>query len=467
MVGRTARGYLQPLAAVALATLASELVGEFVDLPDVVMLYVLGILLVAMRSGRGPSLLASALSVAAFDFFFVPPIYTFTVRDHRHLIMFATLFVVGVVVSSLTTRLRGREAAAAAREHRTTALYTLVRDLGGRLDAAEVAAIAGRRIGEVLGTSARVELGGGAGGGPSGELPLPLEGARGALGVVVLSGERARSLDPDTREFVDALVRQCALAIERAQLASEAQEAALRARTEELRSSLLSAVSHDLRTPLACITGAATTLLDSRAPESAAARRELLESIAHEADRMARMVANLLDMVRLEAGGLEPRRAWVPLEEVVGAALVRLERTLEGHPGRVALPADLPLVAIDPVLFEHVLGNLVENACKYTPEGSAIDVEASADSEQIAIDVLDRGPGIPSGHGERVFEKFQRGHHPGVGGAGLGLAICRGIVRAHGGELGVSARPGGGARFQIRLPRPDGEPAALPLEEAS
>ncbi len=221
---------------------------------------------------------------------------------------------------------------------------------------------------------------------------------------------------------------------------------------EAMRSALLSTVSHDLRTPLAAITGAATTLRDASAQLTPAQRTELLDAICEEAERLEQLVANLLEMTRVEAGALQIRRDWVPLEEIVGTALARVEPRLVGRAVTTDLPPALPLLSVDPVLLAHVFVNLIENAAKYTPAGTPIDVSARVAHGAVEVAVADRGPGIPEAETERIFEKFTRGPHPGVPGAGLGLAICRGVVTAHGGTLIAENRPGGGALFRLRLP---------------
>jgi K+-sensing histidine kinase KdpD len=238
----------------------------------------------------------------------------------------------------------------------------------------------------------------------------------------------------------------------------------LRVTTEERRSSLLSALSHDLRTPLAAITGAATTLRDESAAIDDAQRREMLDTICEEADRLERLVRNLLDMTRLESGALAVKRQWVPLEEIVGSALTRLESQLEGRPVRTDLPADLPLLSVDAVLLEQVFVNLLENAAKYTPPGSPVEIVARAGDGAIAIEVADRGPGIQSGDESRLFEKFFRGRHTGSTGAGLGLAICRGVVSAHGGTIVAANRTGGGAAFRMLVPIVGTPPPPAPTE---
>jgi two-component system sensor histidine kinase KdpD len=272
-----------------------------------------------------------------------------------------------------------------------------------------------------------------------------------ALGVIALVPRSGVGLGSDQRSFFEAFCRQAAFAFERARLSDQARSSALRAKTEELRSSLLSAVSHDLRTPLAVITGSATSVRDDTGlpPET---RRELLETICEEAERLERLVANLLDMTRLETGGLSPRREWVPVEELIGAALTRLESKLKQRPVTTLMEANLPMLSVDPVLFQQVFLNLLENAVKYTTEDSPIEITAKKLDGNLCIDVADRGNGIQPGDEERIFEKFFRGTHVGVGGVGLGLPICRGIVEAHGGTLTAENGPERGAVFHIRIP---------------
>ncbi|NUQ53558.1 MAG: hypothetical protein HUU19_12780 [Phycisphaerales bacterium] len=289
-------------------------------------------------------------------------------------------------------------------------------------------------------------------------LCVPLRSGSSVLGVLALAPRSQSTSSHRERSVLDAFVQQGALALERARLSEEAKAAVLKARTEEMRSSLLSAVSHDLRTPLAAITGAASALRDPGGGLDADQRADLVITIGEEAERLERLVANLLDMTRLESGALVVKRDWVPLEEIVGAAATRLEAKLRGRTVSVSLPLDLPLLSVDPVLLEQVFVNLLENAVRHTPPGSPIDVAARRDDEAVVVEVSDRGPGIPSGDEERVFEKFYRGPAAPGGGVGLGLAICRGIAEAHGGTLKAEARPGGGSTFRLRLPLEKGAP---------
>jgi len=257
---------------------------------------------------------------------------------------------------------------------------------------------------------------------------------------------------PEQLHELETFCGQVALALERAQLAAEAQQAQVRVETESMRSALLSSVSHDLRTPLASITGTASSLLEGDATFDPATRRMLLETLSEEAERLSRLVRNLLDMARLQSGALRVSKEWHPLEEVIGAALGRMERPLRGRPVVTRVPEDLPLVPIDDVLIEQVLINLLENAVKYTPCGSEIELTAHVSEGGVMVGVADRGAGIPPGDETRLFEKFYRGRSTTSHGAGLGLAICRGIVEAHGGRIWAENRSGGGASFQFTIP---------------
>jgi two-component system sensor histidine kinase KdpD len=287
-----------------------------------------------------------------------------------------------------------------------------------------------------------------------------LVGSAGAIGVVaVRPTDSSRLLDPDQLHLLESLVNQVALAIERTRLAEEAQKAHVRVETERMRNAILSSVSHDLRTPLATITGAASSLLDQQGRIDPTTRLEMTRSIYREADRLDRLLRNLLDMMRIEAGAVQLNKEWHPLDEVVGAALARLEERLRDHTVNTAFPADLPLVLVDGVLLEQVVINLVENAAKYAPAGSAIDLSASASNRDVIVEVADRGPGIPLGEEARIFDKFYRAKPAREGGVGLGLTICRGIVEAHGGRIWAENRSGGGALFRFSIPLPDQQPS--------
>jgi two-component system sensor histidine kinase KdpD len=295
-------------------------------------------------------------------------------------------------------------------------------------------------------------------------LHLPLIAPRGPLGVLAVRPADRDALDaPDQLHQLETFANQTALAIERARLADEAQHAEVSIEAERLRNSILASVSHDLRTPLSTITGAASTLLESGPKLDAATQRELLESVREEADRLNRLVQNLLEMTRLESGAVQLHRESHPVEEVIGAALTRLGKRLADRRVTTRVPPDLPLVRIDDVLIEQVLVNLLDNTLKYTPPGTPISIHATATDHGVTVEVADRGPGLPRGEEDRVFEKFYRPASANGPGAGLGLAICRGIIDAHGGRIWAHNLPEGGVAFLFTLPLAEPAPALPPL----
>jgi two-component system sensor histidine kinase KdpD len=495
------REHLRAVAIMGVTTALAAAAQALLHVPDVEMLFLLGVMVVALTSGRRASILAAALAVTCYDFFFVPPSFTLDVTDARYLLTFAMMLGIGVVIGTLTLRLREQQLAAVARERRTGAVYALGRELAAAADAAGVGAacvgavaeafdcaavllaasdretlepLAAAPAGEALSPGERAvaqwahEHGRPAGRGTDtlpGEpvLCLPLRTSGDVLAILALRPPRERNLSGEQRDLVESLGRHAAVALDRVRLADEARRSALRARTEELRSGLLSSVSHDLRTPLAAITGASTLLLDAAVVDPAV-RRELVATVVEEAERLERLVSDLLDMTRLDSGVVEPRREWVPLVEVVGAAMNRMERALGTRPVAITIPDDLPLLSIDPILVEQLLVNLLENATKYTPPGSEISVAAAREGGTLVLDVADRGPGLPAGEEERIFERFHRAARPGVRGVGLGLPIARAIAQAHGGRLTAASRPGGGSVFRLTLPV--AAPPAPPPEPA-
>lgn len=484
------REYLFAGAVIAACSVLSVALRSILNPVNLVMFYLLGVVAIAMKSNRRVALLACLVSVAAFDFFCVPPHFTFAVSDYEYVLTFAVMLVVAVTISSLTLRIREQAAHAVDRESRTQALYRLTKELTGDLRDFEAAQIATGITREVFGCRVVIFLPEAPGkisfrrrttddlplprseegvaqwvfehaqraGKGTDTLPgstalyLPLRGSRRVVGVMAVLPESAAALSPEQVNLLEVFATQIALAIERSHIAAEAREAKVRVEAEQMRNSLLSAVSHDLRTPLASITGAASSLLSHRNQMDSKTQQELVESIAQEAVRLSRLVNNLLEMTRLESGAVEVRRDWHSLEEIVGAALNRLESVLGSRPVRVCIPPELPLVSVDDVLLEQVFMNLLENAAKYTPEGSEILVSALPRSDQVIVEVADRGPGFAPGDEKRVWEKFYRGPVRGTRGVGLGLAICRAIVTAHGGTVEAQNRPGGGALIRIVLP---------------
>ncbi|MGQ0721265.1 MAG: DUF4118 domain-containing protein [Candidatus Eiseniibacteriota bacterium] len=487
----TASQFWWALAVVLAATAVCWLTHSLFDLADRAMIYLVGILYVASRSGRGPALLASLASVAALDFFFVPPYYTFAVSDLRYLVTFSVLLLTGVLVSSLALRIRHQAESAQERERRTAVLYALTRSFAFRRSVADIAEAAAAHVSVLFEIKAAVLLAAGQtlvaraggqhafvrdereltvarwvfdhgrpGGRSTDTLPgvqglyLPLVGGSRTLGVLAVAlGERSEPLTASQRQILDVFGKQAALALERALLAEETEQARVAVETERLRGTLLATMSHDLRTPIAAVKGAATSLLDDAAELPAKERRDLLETIRDEAEQLHRIVRDLLDLSRIESGALVIGKEWCPLEDVVGSSLVRLDSVLAGRRVRVSLPEPLLLVPVDPVLMEQVLTNLLENAAKYTPPGTPVDVEAAVGEEGVTVEVADRGPGIPPEELERIFAKFHRlPGDGGVSGTGLGLAICQAIVAAHGGRIWAENREGGGARFRFVIP---------------
>jgi two-component system sensor histidine kinase KdpD len=474
------------------------------QLADVVMIYLLGIIVVAMRLGYGPSLAAAVLSVLALDFLFVPPYMSFAVSDFQHVVTFVVMLFVAVVVSNLTQRIRQQADAARYRERRTASLYGMSRELAVTRDTSNLASVAVKHLHDVFDADVAILLqrpDGGLQNVASGEasfapdekelgvadwvlshdkpaglgtdtlpaskaLYLPLGEPQRRFGVLgVKPVEPGRLADREQRALLDIFASQIASAMDRVRLAEQAQQVQVQMEAERLRSAVLSSVSHDLRTPLSVITGAASALLESDAAIAEASRRDLAQTIHEEAQRLNRLVRNLLDMTRLASGALKVAKEWQALEGVIGAALGRLEEQLSGRIVKTYVDTSLPLVPIDGVLIEQVLINLLENAAKYTPAGTPIDISAKQRDSEVVMEVADRGPGVPADLADRIFEKFFRlpWEREG-GGAGLGLAICRGLVEAHGGKIWVEPREGGGSLFRFTLPI-EGSPPEIGAEE--
>ena len=492
------REYLYALVGVAMATAVAWAMDPYFSQANLIMMYLMAVIVIAIRLGRGPSVLASVVSVATFDFFFVPPYLSFAVSDIQYVLTFAIMLIVALVISNLAVRIREQAELARDRERRTAVLYAMSRDLATHRGTAMLAQVAAKHLREVFDgqvaifladAEKRVRLQRGeqlffdldpkesgvaqwvfdhnerAGSGTdtlpgASALYLPLVGSTGPIGVVaVRPKDTGLLLDPEQLHLLESLINQVALAIERTRLSDEAQQAHVRVETERMRNAILSSVSHDLRTPLATITGAASSLLDERSPLNASDRLELSQSIYREANRLDRLLKNLLDMMRIEAGAVQLKKEWHPLDEIVGAALSRMEERLRNVTVRTTFPPDLPMVQIDGVLMEQVMINLLENAAKYAPPGSVIEVSASAGNKEVVVELADRGQGIPVGEEVRIFDKFYRAKPAREGGVGLGLTICRGIIEAHGGRIWAENRTGGGAVFRFAIPLPEEQPS--------
>jgi two-component system sensor histidine kinase KdpD len=493
--------YAWAAAIVAGCTLLAWALFPFLATPNLVMIYLAGVVATALTLGRGPSVLASVLSVALFDFCFVPPFGTFVVHDTQYLFTFAVMLITGLIVSELASRVRLQTEATRRRERRTAALLELSLVLAV-VPTREAAAQAARRI---LRGALDVDVwigipsadGRVSGVGPT-DSPQPspkdegviqwvfehhrpagrgtdtLPGAEGTYlpltvtgGIVGVLGARPvgaeQILETTQMHLLEAFAGQVAGALERCTLAEQAEQVRLQMETERLRNSLLSTVSHDLRTPLATITGAAGMLAEPSAQLPDAARRELAQSIVEEAGRLNRLVANLLDLTRLEAGAIRLDRQLQPIEEVVGVVLERIDRAGSEHHIVAHLPDDLPPVPIDGLLMQQVLLNLLDNAAKFSPADAPIELSATREGDRLVIAVADRGPGLAPGTERKVFEKFYRVEGQPRVGSGIGLAICRGIVELHGGRIWAENRSGGGAVFRLALPL---TPPALDAQDA-
>lgn len=459
-----------------------------IDLANIVMLFLLGVVFIAYRYGRGPSVLAAVLSVASFDFFFVPPRLTFAVSDVQYLLTFVVMLIVGLVTGYLTAGLRYQARVARYREDRARSLYEMAKALSSSLIEDQVVEISDKFLESTFRANAAILLAGlddklqppathGAmpaydmavaqwcydknepAGSGTGTLPanpqlyLPLKAPMRVRGVLVIEPSSPRLLMiPEQRRLLDTFAALVAIALERIHFVSIAQDTLIKMESERLRNSLLAALSHDLRTPLTALVGLAETLsLDMLAAESGHA--EKADAIREQALRTSHMVNNLLEMARLQSGEVKPRKDWQSLEEISGSALKTLEAALVDRPLKLDIPAGLPLVKCDAVLMERVFVNLLENATKYTPPGTAIGVTAAKVDGMMRIEVWDEGPGLPPGQERTIFAQFARGQKEStVPGVGLGLTICEAIIEAHGGKIWAENRTPSGARFIFTLP---------------
>ena len=485
-------------ASVATALVATPLFA-FLDLANIAMLFLLVVVLVALRFGRGPSVVATCVSVACFDFFFVPPRFTFAISDAQYLVTFAVMLAVGLITGHLTANLRFQARVASHRESRSRALYEFARELSGTLQTEQIFDITssfvqrafrakatllvpdadGRLLAPEAGMNdslaAALDIGiaqwafdrATSAGLGTDTLPasklfyLPLVAPMRTRGVLAIEPESLRwILIPEQRQQLDAFAALAAIALERVHYIEVAQNALVNMESERLRNSLLAALSHDLRTPLTSLVGVSETLVRSR-PALDPAQLAYAHTLHDESIRMSALVSNLLDMARIQSGEVTFNLEWQTLEEVVGSALRASGSQLKRHQVITQLEPNLPLLRFDAVLLERVLCNLLENAAKYTPEGSRIVIAAKAHGSVVNVMVYDNGPGLPLGRQEALFEKFTRGEKESTKtGVGLGLAICRAIVEAHGGTIDTCVSPEGGAGFVFSLAL--GTPPAMP-----
>ncbi len=484
--------YLVSLALVAAATVLSTLVRPYVSPTNLVMVYLLAVVLAAVRFGQKSAILTATLGVLAFDFFFVTPRWSFTVADTEYLFTFLGLFTVGVVISALVAKAKARTEALRERELQTESLYYLSRDLAVAIDMDAILEVVCKNLGESLRARLAVML-------PSPEdermriatisdgltlddkalavadwafrnrrpagngtetlgsaqlLYLPLLTASQTFGVLgVALNEATDYFSPHHRRLLDAFVAQISLAMERVSLAGQAEQAQILEARETLERALLNSISHDLRTPLVTIIGALSSLREASLHLPDHKKEELLRCAWDEAERLNRFVGNLLDMTRLEAGEMRINREPCDVQDLIGSALTILDRKLVDRDVSVRLAEGVPLVGMDMVLMTQVLVNLLDNALKYAPADSPLEIVARIDGDDLVLEVLDRGPGVAEQDLGRMFEKFYRLPVPeGVSGTGLGLSICKGIVEAHRGSIRAENRADGGLRVVCRLP---------------
>lgn len=483
------RAYVAAIAAcLATAGVAMHL-QRFLDSANIVMMFLLIVFLVARWLGRGPAVMTAFLGVALFDVLFVPPRFSFAVSDVQYLVTFAVMLAVGLATAGMTTGLQEQAEAARRRELQALDLYEFARELSSIIGMQQLAAPLHRYLAN-LGCEASLHLLGDHDDIPTLStrpvhqrfaimavqqqkpmemdasddlfwLVIPLKGSTRIRGVIILSARKPQAI-ADNRQLFGAVASLVALTVERLHYVEVAHASQLEASAERLRSSVLSALSHDLRTPLTALVGMADTLALSTEPMGADAR-SMAAAIRDQARDMGRLLSNLLDMARLQAGKVQLNREWQLLEDVISSSLNLLRATLAGYTVKVELAPELPLVEFDAVLLERVLCNLLENAAKYSPPGSPLEIRAFVESEHAGISVCDRGRGFPPDQIDRVFGMFERGQsESSTPGVGLGLAICRSIMEAHSGTIDAANRPDGGACVTLRLPR--GKPPAIEEE---
>lgn len=484
------RQYGLAIAAVVAVTLLATPLHDTLELVNIVMLFLLAVLFAAFKLGRGPAILTAFLSVAAFDFFFVSPQISFAVSDVEYLVTFAVMLVAALSIAHLTSGLSFQARVAESRERRMRALYEMARELSSALVLEQIEEIGDRFVSSTFGVHAHLLL-------PDDKGKLPVTLSRGDvldLGIAQWALDHAESagcgtdtlpasqflyiplkatmrvrgvmaiaprqegglLNPEQQRLLDTFAALIGIALERVHYITIAQDALVSMESERLRNSLLSSLSHDLRTPLTAMVGLIDAMMLIE-PKLAPPQQEFAGLIREQALRTNAQVNNLLDMARLQSDKISLHREWQPLEDAVGAALQARASVLGGHRVRIDLPADLPVLELDAVLMERVFCNLLENAAKYTPQGSVIEISAhvvgTGTGTNVEVDVCDNGPGLPPGKEQAIFEKFTRGkEESSIAGVGLGLAIVRAIVVAHGGRVWAHNRPQGGACFTFTLP---------------
>jgi two-component system sensor histidine kinase KdpD len=484
------------------ATLVSDALFPAREPTNHLIVYLIGVLFVASRFGFWPSAAAALLSVLASDFLLIAPYFSFAVARPQDGVTLGVFLLAALLASRLTANLRSQGESARQRELRVRFLYEFTRALAGARTEEEVASIAAGQISRELPWQCDLLLANAdgrlapapdlarsagesfdpaiaqwayeqrrpAGRGTAAmserrELYFPVSSPTHRFGMLLLRPTRLSLLLPEQRRLIETVLSLISQAIERIRLARQVQSATVQAETEALRNSLLSAIAHDFRTPLASIVAAADTLLQDEARLSREKARELAETIRGEGQRMTRLANNTLEMARLEAGSIRLERDWYPLEEIIGAALSPMDLRLRAHPVRSQLPDAVALAQVDVVMIVRVLQNLIENAINYTPLGTPIHVAADVAPGLVRFCVADEGAGLAAGEEDRIFEKFYRGAgRTAQVGVGLGLTICRIIVQAHGGRITARNRREGGAEFSFTIPQPEAPPRLVPEE---
>lgn len=481
-------GYGIALLASLGVTLAAMPLSPHLDHANIVMLFLLALVGVAARYGRGPAVLVAVSNVLAFNFVFMPPHFAFAFETLQSILTFAVMLIVGLSVGQLTARFRHQVQVARAREERACFLYEMARELSGAATAEQVIEVSERCVATRSHVQVRLllpnaqnrlqppvtqpgqpdidlaiaqwcfdhnELAGlGTDCQPDAPLLyLPLKAPLRTRGVLVAALDcRRLPLLPEQSRLLETLAVLIAIVLERVHFAAIARDTQIKMEAERERSALLAGLSHDLRTPMTALIGLTDTLALAL-PAEQSPYQDSLMAIREQAQRMVLLVDNLLDMARLQAGRAWLRKDWQSLEELVGAAVRLLEQPLRDHPLRLALDPELPLVDCDAILIERVLVNLLQNAAKHTPAGTVIGMTARATGDQLTVTVWDEGPGLPVGREQALFEKFARGPVKSVvSGVGLGLAVCQSIIQAHGGYIHAANRATGGACFTFTLP---------------
>ena len=467
LIGTSLLRWLCSALIVVLTTMALQFIRHSIGLEvaNVSLGYIVAVLLIAITYGLGPGVLASVLAFVAYIYFFVPPLHTFSVATSQDLIRLFLFLGVAIVTSSIAARSRSRAEEARHRAQIQEALYGLSQAISTEVAAEAILPVIAEQIMALLhaagcvillssGNTLRPAVTVGQIGRDDDAVVNPLRVGDRTLGMVRVWEQAQVPFTDDAHRLLDALVRQAALAVERTRLVAEATQLQVVMESDRLKSALLHSISHDLRTPLATVKGAASNLRDQSVVWHPDAEQALLEMIEVEADRLNRLVRNLLDMSRIETGSGLPPTELALFEDVLGPVLQRLRLTLHEHPIAVDLAEDVPLVPMALLQIDQVLTNLLENAAKYAPKGTPITITASLVDDRLQVSIVDQGPGIPASERERIFDKFYRLSEPesSAGGAGLGLAICRYWVEAYGGRIWTHPRPGGGAIFTFTLP---------------